>query len=186
MNLLITPTQLKLLKSREPAPLSCKTCNSTFWSPKHMIQKVLKGRCASTLEFCSRSCQSKSLSKSILHKCKNCSSSVSVAKSRIKKSKTGLFFCNKSCAAIHNNATRPKLTPNKRAYRVKAFKALANECNDCGYSKYMSVLQVHHKDKDRTNNKISNLEILCPTCHYERHYLESSGCYSNSTKLLEQ
>lgn len=26
-------------------------------------------------------------------------------------------------------------------------------------------LQVHHKDGDKTNNNINNLEVLCPNCH---------------------
>lgn len=26
-------------------------------------------------------------------------------------------------------------------------------------------LEVHHKDSDRTNNKLDNLELLCPNCH---------------------
>ena len=26
-------------------------------------------------------------------------------------------------------------------------------------------LEVHHKDGDNTNNKLENLQLLCPNCH---------------------
>ena len=31
------------------------------------------------------------------------------------------------------------------------------------------VLIVHHKDRDRNNSDISNLEILCANCHMKEH-----------------
>lgn len=43
-------------------------------------------------------------------------------------------------------------------------------CTCCGYDRVKEVLEVHHKDCDRSNNNLSNLETLCPTCHKERHY----------------
>jgi hypothetical protein len=27
------------------------------------------------------------------------------------------------------------------------------------------MLELHHKDGDRTNNILSNIELLCPNCH---------------------
>jgi predicted HNH restriction endonuclease len=46
-------------------------------------------------------------------------------------------------------------------------------CEKCNYSK-IEILQVHHKDKNRQNNSLENLKLLCPNCHAERHYLENS------------
>ncbi len=46
-------------------------------------------------------------------------------------------------------------------------------CERCGYSKY-EILQVHHKDKNRENNRFDNLELICPNCHYEQHFLKNS------------
>lgn len=46
-------------------------------------------------------------------------------------------------------------------------------CERCGYNKY-EILQVHHKDKNRDNNELNNLELICPNCHYEEHLLEKS------------
>lgn len=44
-----------------------------------------------------------------------------------------------------------------------------NFCEICKFSKYPEVLQVHHIDHDRKNNKIDNLKLLCPTCHMIQH-----------------
>lgn len=46
-------------------------------------------------------------------------------------------------------------------------------CERCGYNKY-KILQIHHKNRNRNDNSIENLEIICPNCHYEEHYLEKS------------
>ncbi|MFZ2303908.1 MAG: HNH endonuclease signature motif containing protein [Minisyncoccia bacterium] len=43
-----------------------------------------------------------------------------------------------------------------------------------GWYNKLEILQVHHKDRNRGNNDLSNLELICPNCHYEEHYLEKS------------
>ena len=49
----------------------------------------------------------------------------------------------------------------------KLFKiSLWSEC--CGISSWNEkeiTLQLHHKDGNHSNNKLSNLVILCPNCH---------------------
>lgn len=43
------------------------------------------------------------------------------------------------------------------------------ECEECGQGPVWNgkrlVLQLDHKDGDRTNNALVNLQILCPNCH---------------------
>lgn len=48
-----------------------------------------------------------------------------------------------------------------------------NKCEKCGYAKY-EILHVHHIDRNRNNNNLENLALVCPNCHYEEHYLEKS------------
>lgn len=50
-------------------------------------------------------------------------------------------------------------------YSKVAFESYPHKCMICGYKKYKSVLEVHHRDEDRSNNIPENLMILCPTCH---------------------
>ena len=42
------------------------------------------------------------------------------------------------------------------------------KCNECGCED-RRVLVAHHKDKDRSNIKVENLEWLCRNCHYLIH-----------------
>ena len=43
-----------------------------------------------------------------------------------------------------------------------------NQCEHCGNTKWLGLpipLELHHKDGDRTNNSLQNIELLCPNCH---------------------
>ena len=43
-----------------------------------------------------------------------------------------------------------------------------HQCECCGNTEWLSqpiMLELHHKDGDRTNNVLSNIELLCPNCH---------------------
>jgi endogenous inhibitor of DNA gyrase (YacG/DUF329 family) len=44
------------------------------------------------------------------------------------------------------------------------------KCEICGFEGYNtftknSILQIHHKDGDSSNNSEENLQVLCPNCH---------------------
>jgi len=41
------------------------------------------------------------------------------------------------------------------------------KCHDCGIID--TFFEIHHKDKNRMNNSISNLVVLCLQCHANRH-----------------
>ncbi len=63
-----------------------------------------------------------------------------------------------------------RVDPDTRtSYRKTAKESLEPKCSKCGYDKYPAILQVHHKDSNRDNNHISNLEMLCPRCHSIHH-----------------
>lgn len=87
--------------------------------------------------------------------------------------------CSRACANKHRKGIKYKLNRPRdkvksyQALKVRLLKARGEVCERCGYDKY-EILHVHHKDKDRFNNNLSNLELICPNCHYEEHYLEKS------------
>ncbi|HEY86071.1 MAG TPA: HNH endonuclease [Chloroflexi bacterium] len=44
----------------------------------------------------------------------------------------------------------------------------AYQCERCGSTEWLGhpiPLEFHHKDGDRTNNTLQNIELLCPNCH---------------------
>ena len=63
-------------------------------------------------------------------------------------------------------------------YYTKARKFYGDICADCGWNKYPEVLQVHHINKNRKDNSIENLVVLCPTCHNTRHFLNHTGLFT--------
>lgn len=56
------------------------------------------------------------------------------------------------------------------------------ECERCGWEGYCDI---HHKDNDHHNNKMGNLEVLCPNCHRTLHspLLEAT---TESAQLFER
>jgi 5-methylcytosine-specific restriction endonuclease McrA len=96
-----------------------------------------------------------------------------------KITKSGLHFCSRECKDAEQ-IIGGKIEPAHYGtgygyYREAAFIAYPHRCNVCGYSKYPDVLIAHHIDRNRLNNQVSNLELLCPTCHDEKHYLTKTG-----------
>ncbi len=87
--------------------------------------------------------------------------------------------CSRSCANTHRAGIkyvgRPKLDKVKyqRGLKIRLIEERGKNCEKCGYNKF-EILQVHHKDRNRNNNVLENLELICPNCHYEEHFLEKS------------
>ena len=59
------------------------------------------------------------------------------------------------------------MSPKRVNYRKLAFDKYQPFCAHCGNSGFgfREVLEVAHLDGNRTHNDVSNLAILCPTCH---------------------
>lgn len=57
------------------------------------------------------------------------------------------------------------------AYRNQAFASKKKKCEKCGKTKFKSLsqLHIHHKDKNRLNQKLNNLQVLCSKCHLKIH-----------------
>ena len=47
-----------------------------------------------------------------------------------------------------------------------------NKCEICGITEWQGkpiTIQLHHKDGNRDNNILENLQMLCPNCHSQTH-----------------
>lgn len=73
-------------------------------------------------------------------------------------------FCSKTCGNRFKNQEFINWNDSSN-YRRNAFNAYPHKCAICGWEEDERILEVHHIDENRNNNKISNLIILCPICH---------------------
>lgn len=89
-----------------------------------------------------------------------CGKPIKILQSRIKENN----FCSRECGNRYKNRDKINII-DSTAYRRNAFLYYPHKCKICGWSKDERVLEVHHIDENRDNNDISNLVILCPTCH---------------------
>ena len=87
--------------------------------------------------------------------------------------------CSRICSnknragAQYKSGTLKDKVSSQRSLKIRLLKARGEKCERCDYNK-IEVLQVHHKDRNRSNNALKNLALICPNCHYEEHYLEKS------------
>jgi hypothetical protein len=148
--------------------LKCRICSNKFYAkPRHI--KFGWGK------YCSNKCKYKAQEKGTIKICNYCKKGIYRTPGEINRSKSKLFFCNRSCHASWTNKTlRSEMNnPNWRtgisSYRktlLQRSKMLKCEC--CNF-KDERVLVVHHKDGNRLNNNLSNLVLLCRNCHYIEH-----------------
>jgi 5-methylcytosine-specific restriction endonuclease McrA len=143
--------------------------------------------------YCSRLCSSKGspAKRRKNHEpnliCTYCSKPFYRSASKQSSSRSGLFFCCREHKDLAQKLDGVKeIHPSHYGveyarYRAKAFAFYPHECKNCGYNKYPEILEVNHIDCDRSNNDISNLEILCPTCHSEYHFITQTGCWEKRT-----
>lgn len=102
--------------------------------------------------------------KQIEKTCPICNSLFKVKQGESKEKVT----CSRACANSHfrSGKNHPNWKDESTRYRTKVE---INSCERCGYNAYLEILQVHHKDRNRQNNNVENLEVLCPNCHCIEH-----------------
>lgn len=170
---------------------ACDGCDNLF---QPLMRDVVQGNG----RFCSRTCSNKyqrkpehstpRKKKEVIYLTLTCSMCQVIFKrdkrSHTENKKRGIYFCSRKCKDLgqrisSNLACIPShYGDGNSVYRQIAFRHHGKKCNRCGYDRYESVLQVHHKDRNRQNNLSNNLEVLCPTCHVEEHFLASDGMFA--------
>ena len=81
------------------------------------------------------------------------------------------FFKMDSLASSGELTTRYAIHWSRLSRQIKEYRNWT--CQRCGFhastNKEKKLIEVHHKDKNRTNNNPSNLEVLCRSCHTKEH-----------------
>ena len=148
--------------------LNCNACKQDFQIPNSEYKRT---KDKNKNFYCSRKCFQQFHLKKQEVCCSSCEKIFLKKHSEILKSLN--HFCSRSCSISFSNKKRLgsnhpnwKDTPNQ--YREKALRNYEQKCFFCNYN-IVEVLQVHHIDHNRSNNKLDNLVLLCPTCHVEVH-----------------
>lgn len=112
--------------------------------------------------------------------CAFCNTKFYLNESKKRGSKSGLYFC---CRAHKDAAQRiggiKEIMPNHYGtaqandsahYRRIVFSVKPKQCERCNYNTHEAAIIVHHRDRNRMNDAIENLEVLCANCHAIEHY----------------
>lgn len=153
----------------------CVMCKKKFL--RKLSQVLLGGG-----NYCSNICRyaGRKNGKTVL--CVSCGNEIYRPHKQLNGSKSGKHFCTKKCqlswiSKEHNG--HPNWKGGKFSYRdiLLKTKGVKNECLLCREGD-VRMLAVHHIDKNRLNNNLSNLVWLCHNCHFLVHF------YKNEEGLL--
>lgn len=139
---------------------TCAICHKAIYRRPSVI-KSNEGNA-----FCSMACYGVSCRKE--HPCVVCGKPVLASLNK--------NTCSRSCANVYRSGIKYKIGRPRDKVKTQAILKerlsvdRGKKCERCGYNKY-EILQVHHKDRDRNNSDLNNLELVCPNCHYEEHFL---------------
>lgn len=148
--------------------VKCARCGKVFYAKPNWL-KIGWGK------YCSRNCVFEKQKLGKLVNCFVCNKEVYKSPKALKRSKSGNFFCTKSCQTIWRNGVF--VGPNhgnwkggEKSYRDVLLRAKVSQV--CGRCKIHDtrILAVHHLDRNRQNNKVDNLIWLCHNCHYLIHH----------------
>lgn len=164
-------------KRRSMQQSICDECKEKFWHPLRRVRR-----------YCSLPCSRLGSRNRIDLHCGSCNNPITRNPFRLKNAKSGLLFCSRQCKDRAQRLDgRPELHPlhygtargdRSDVYRPIAFENHGKLCNRCGYDRHEEVLRVHHRDRNKRNRKPENLEVLCPTCHDEEHFLARDGRFN--------
>ena len=146
----------------------CKQCGKTFYAKPFWINKGFG-------IYCSSVCQYQGARRGKIINCDQCGKEAYKQLKALTKSKSGKFFCGKSCQTKWRNAEfiqerHANWKEGRYAYRsVLSRNKVPAVCALCKIND-RRVLAVHHIDEDRSNNNIDNLAWLCHNCHHLAHH----------------
>src|SRR3989344_2956539 len=150
--------------------VSCAVCGKEYYAkPWHLKIGWAK--------YCSRACTNIGVRKGKEVKCSICGKAIYRQPKDLLRSKSEKYFCSKHCQTLWRNHTFVgELHGNYKSGRA-AYRSILSRtereriCQLCRTDD-TRLLQVHHIDRDRTNNKTMNLAWLCLNCHFLVHHYD--------------
>lgn len=145
----------------------CQACSKAFKTKAYFIKRG-QGR------FCSLNCYHSTFLRGRTVTCATCRATMYRTPQQLRRSKSKLYFCSKSCQTVWRNQVfsgeKHKLWKNGLfTYRNLLLRSEQPQiCKRCGTRDYR-VLAVHHIDHNHHNNKLENLLWLCHNCHLLIH-----------------
>ena len=149
--------------------VNCEKCKKEFYAKPSWLKQGWG-------KYCSAKCHHEGLKKGKFVKCFICKKQVWKAPKALKHSKSGKFFCSKSCQTLWRNKfvyigkNHPNWKNGQTIYRDILQRSKKEEiCTLCG-TRDKRVLAAHHLDGNRKNVKLKNLIWLCWNCHFLVHH----------------
>lgn len=141
----------------------CAMCDKKIYRRPSEIEK------SGDRSFCSSVCYGAACRKEI--PCAICGKKIL---SRLNKKTCSRSCANKQRAGIKykTQGLRDKVK-SQRSLKMRLLKQRDGRCERCGFDK-VEILQVHHTNRNREDNRLENLELVCPNCHMTEHYTERS------------
>lgn len=150
--------------------VKCVECGKEFYAKPFWLKKGWG-------KYCSSKCQHAGMRTGNEMPCHICGRITYKQEKDLKRSKSGLYFCSKSCQTkwrnqLYTGEKHTNYTTGLYSYRsVLNRNKIPKICKLCQNAD-IRVLAVHHIDKNRENNKLKNLAWLCHNCHFLVHHDE--------------
>ena len=146
----------------------CKICSTAFYAKPFWLKRGYG-------KYCSAKCQHEASRNGKTVSCFICQKKVYKSLKALVHSKSGKYFCTKSCQTVWRNSivyvgkNHPNWKDGSHTYRNVILRSkIAQICKRCR-TRDKRILAVHHIDRDHQNNRTSNLLWLCHNCHFLIH-----------------
>lgn len=106
MKPLYTIDEFSLATSNDNLKLQCEYCDKPFEKTKLDIIQALKPNGKNKAKYCSNFCTGQAKINKISLNCSYCNIEIEKTPCEMKKSKTGKFFCSKSCTTTYHNKNK--------------------------------------------------------------------------------
>lgn len=142
------------LNSRQQVVANCVECGVKF---KHISSRANKAK------YCGRKCYYKAMLKKgkTQYYCAHCGVGFLGSLSHNRK------YCSIQC--VNKGKKETFIASFTTVRKAMLRRGLITQCGRCGYATEPKILGVHHKDRNRKNNALDNLEVVCPNCHSLEH-----------------